>query len=117
MKISSVSPVVLRLTREGGAAVRVQTEVWTTGEGAPRRVGWVHMQSPRQPLEVATLALAPGCYRVSFTCKIAEALDGDFNYAFSLGGTAVFADVGRLASTPAVDDAREFHDEFELTIE
>lgn len=116
MKIASSSPVVLRLTREGGAAVLVRIEVWTAGEGVPRRVAAVHMQNPRQPLEVAPLTLEPGSYRVAFTCNITEALDGDYNYAFSAGGTAVFADVGHLASTPAVDDAREFHDEFELTI-
>jgi len=116
MKIAASSPVVLRLTRQGGAAVLVQTVVWTRGEGAPRRVVAVHMENPRQPLEVATLTLEPGRYHVSFTCQIAEALDGDYDYAFSLGGTAVFADVGHLASTAAVDDARRFHDEFELTI-
>jgi len=117
MKIATSSPVVLRLTREGGASVLVQVDVWTSGDGAARRVAAVHMRNPRQPLEVAPLTLEPGSYRVAFTCKIAEALDGDYNYAFSAGGTAVFADVGHLASTPAVDDAREFHDEFELTVQ
>ena len=117
MRVITTSPVAMEVKREGGGLILVRADVWSSAPSGWKREGSVLLQDPNQKRQQGSVVLGAGDYRVVFTCRVEEGLNGVFDYTFSAGNTPVFADQGNVDKTAAANEARNFQDEFDLTVQ
>ena len=117
MIVTTSSPVAMSIKRDGGALILVRADVWSNASSGWKREGSVLLQDPGQKQQQGAVILGAGDYRVVFTCRVEEGLNGVFDYTFLVGNTPVFTDQGNVDKTAAANEARNFQDEFDLTVQ
>lgn len=117
MRVTASSPVAMDVKRVGGALILVRADVWSNAPSGWKLEGSLLLQDPGKKQQQGAVTLGAGDYRVVFSCRVEEGVNGVFDYAFSVGSTQVFTDQGNVDKTAAANEARNFQDEFDLTVQ
>ncbi|RZI84553.1 MAG: hypothetical protein EOP38_08740 [Rubrivivax sp.] len=116
MQVTTPTPVVLQLRRQGGSLIQSRVDFWSATPTGWQLAGSDIFQNVTKPIEQQQAKLAKGQYTVVFSCRVEESINGTYGFEFDVGSTAVYADKGTVNTTPDPHDSKVYKDQFILNV-